>query len=330
MEERKYASNRAWQDTIPEGGYRYSVSFEDFGDETFAKAVAEEIKAVVVVFSKHLAVSFLDGFTFANDYKAALNNLERGFHVNKEITPTETEGRVSLGMPLTIVADGKIKTRVVLRSHVAADLVSENEEIARNARSVILYMLASGALTGLIANKFPQQILSPVSHPYEELLFTYTTGVFEAYFCSSVSTWSDKQVEDYERMVLLVLKDVFAQIPENREAYRHGGDLEEFFDTSARKIAEVLITLARVFGAYKARGRALAEDSCVVRFLEEHNLNRWASLFWNDLEGFDAGLEEWADYTEIFFVHRHFERLMAYFGIVPDRTDGPGAYVHVL
>ena len=92
----------------------------------------------------------------------------------------------------------------------------------------------------------------------------------------------------------------------------------------------MLITLARVFGAYKARGHALAEDSCVLKFLEEHNLNRWASLFWNDLEGFDAGLEEWTDYTEIFFVHRHFERLMTHCGIVPDRTDSPGAYIHVL
>ncbi len=59
LEERQYASQRAWQDTIPEGGYSYPVSFKDFGDETFAEAVAEEIKAVVAAFSKHLPISFL-------------------------------------------------------------------------------------------------------------------------------------------------------------------------------------------------------------------------------------------------------------------------------
>ena len=327
--ERHYASKRAWGGAVPEGGLNYSVTFEGFGDETFAKSVAERVNSIVAAFSKQLPVSSIDGFTFAEDYSKALNSLERGFATSKEITPTETKERVGVGMPLSIVSDGKIKTRVVLRSSIAADLVSDNEEAVREACGVIFHMLARGALTELMANKFPRQILKPVRDTYEAFLYGYTSGVFEAYFCASLSIWSERQVKGYEEMALSALRDAFVRIPDERRTYSHHGDLNQFFNAAAFQVTDVLTSLARVFGAYKARGQAMAEDSGIMEFLAERDLDRWVNLFREDLEGFDKELEGWTDFTEIFFVHRHFERLIAHFGIVPDRTEGPGAYIHI-
>ena len=327
--ERQYASRKGWSGEISEGRQSFSVSLADFGDETFAKAVSEEIKVLIVAFSKYLPVSTIDGFTFAHDYKTALNSLDRGFEINKEITPTETEEFVGVGMPITIVSDGKVKTRVVLRSSVAIGLVSDNEECVCNAQSAVIYMLASGALTSLMANKFPQQILKPVRDSYEAFLYGYTSGVFEAYFCASVSSWNERWVENYERLALSALRHALVQIPDRRKAYRRHGDLNGFFEASALLITNVLTSLARMFGAQKACDGDMSEASCLFELLAEQDLDQWAHLFRKDLKGFDARLEDWADFNEIFFVHRHFERLMAHFGIVPDRTDGLGAYIHV-
>lgn len=327
--ERQYALTKAWRDEVSEGGQSFSVFLRDFGDETLAKTVAEEIKALVVSFSKYLPVSSIDGFTFAHDYKAALNSLDRGFDINKDVTPTETEELVSVGMPLAIVSDGKVKTRVILRSTVAVDLVSDNEEYVADARSVVVHMLASGALTSLIANKFPQQILKPVRDSYEAFLYGYTSGIFDSYFCASISTLNERQIDNYERLALSILRNALVQIPDERKAYRRHGDLNEFFETSATLIANMLTSLARMLGAYKAHGHVMSKASCLLGLLAEHDLDQWADLFKRDLEGFDAGLEYWADFTEILFVNRHFERLMVHFGIVPDRIKGPGAYIHV-
>ena len=63
--------------------------------------------------------------------------------------------------------------------------------------------------------------------------------------------------------------------------------------------------------------------------LTEVGLSDWAVLLKADLEEFEKGLDEWAKFEELFFVHRHFQRILAHFGIIPDRYDGEGVYVHL-
>ena len=49
----------------------------------------------------------------------------------------------------------------------------------------------------------------------------------------------------------------------------------------------------------------------------------------NDLNEFKAEINNWTDFEEIFFVNRHFERLMAQGGLFLERTDDKGIYVKV-
>ena len=324
-----YAGNRSWKSTVEEETQQYFVSFEDFGDEEFLKSVAKEINAVVIGFAKHLPISSIEGFVFANDYKTALNRTDRGIEPIEEIVPLETEGFIGIGMPLPVVANERIKTRVVLRAMVAVDLISKDSALAEDARSVILHMLASSALRGLIATKFPDLISRPVYDQFEAFLHDYTSGVFEAYFCASFSTKNEKQLERHEDLALAALRKAFNEIPVRRKVYIQGGDLESFFAESANLSVNALSLLAALFGAYKSFGQAIPHSNAVLALLAEYELDQWADLFSADLAAFHAGLDEWAEFEEMFFVHRHFQRFLAHFGIVPDRHDGPGAYVHV-
>lgn len=329
-EDELYAADRAWKEMSVDEGFQYTVTFEDFGDENLLRTVSNEIKPVVMDFSGRLPISSLEGFTFAQDYKAALNRPDRGIETSEDIAPTETEEYLGVGMPLAVVSNGMIKTRVVLRAMIADYLISEDQELVADGRRIITHMLASSALRGLITNKFPNQVLRPINDQFEAFLYDYTSGIFEAYFCAYASTGGEFQLEHRESLALGALKLAVEQIPDKRRAYRLHGDIEGFFDASAIMIQNVLTFTAALFGSYKACGLVLHESSPISVLLAEHELDRWAELFRADLEGFHAGLEQWADFTEIFFINRHFQRLLAHFGIVPDRhDDGFGAYVHV-
>ena len=328
-EDKLYAADRSWKEMAVDEKFQYTVTFEDFGDEKLLLAVSNEINAVVMDFSSRFPISSLEGFIFAQDYKAALNRPDRGIETSEDITPTKTEEYLGVGMPLAVVSNGMIKTRVVLRATVAAYLLSEHQALVEDGRRILIHMLANSALRGLIANKFPKQVLKPVCDQFEAFLYDYTSGIFEAYYCAYVSTEGEFQLEDRESLALEALKLAVEQIPDKRRDYRLDGDIEGFFNASAIMIQNVLTFTAALFGSYKACGLVLDESSPISVLLAEHELYRWAELFRADIEGFHAGLEQWADFTEIFFINRHFQRLLAHFGIVPDRHDGFGAYVHV-
>lgn len=134
-EEERYASTRSWGDAASRTSC--TVSLLDFGDKALLESAAREIKAVISVFAKRLPISSIDGFTFALDYAEALKSLPRGFEASREITPTENEEFVGVGQPVTVVMDGQVKTRGVLRGYIAANLISDSEERVEDARSLI-------------------------------------------------------------------------------------------------------------------------------------------------------------------------------------------------
>ena len=266
---------------------------------------------------------------FANDYKGALNRTDRGIGQVQEIDPVESREFVGIGMPLAVMSDRVMKTRIVLRACVAVNLVSENTAFAEDARSVMFHMLASSALRGLIAAKFPSQLLKPVCDQFEAFLHDYASGLFEAYFCAMLSTGSERDLERRENLALAALRKAFEEIPTKRKEYIGGGSLESFFSGSANLVVNALSFLAALFGAYKGLGQTIPRSSAVLTVLGEHGLGEWARHFDADLAAFETELDSWAEFEESFFVHRHFQRLSAHFGIVPDRHRGPGAYVHV-
>ena len=232
-------------------------------------------------------------------------------------------------MQLDSISNGAFRTRVVLRETVAVDLISRDVAVATEARGVIVQLLASSALRSLIADRFPNRVSKATDDQFEAHLHQYTSGVVESYFAASLATGSDEDTERHECLALTSLQNALEEIPRMRRAYIRGGDLDRFFHESAVMIARVLSFLAALFGAYKGRGLELPPSNSVLVILRKHGLDKWADLFRSDLEAFDAGLEQWVDYREVFFVHRHFQRLMAEFGIMPDRYAGPGVYVHV-
>lgn len=329
IEKESQAANISWSSVVSKERHEYYVRFADFGDETYAKSVADMINPIVVAISKYYPIPSLEGFVFAIDYKAELNMNNRGIDSVKEINPIESDEYIGIGMPISVVSDGQIKTRIVFRASVAVDLISDDPVYQGNAQFVVLHMLASCALRGLIAAKFPDQVLKPVPDQFEAFLYHHSAGLFEVYFCTSLSTGSQERADWFEEMALMNLKKAFEGILEKRMEYLRGGDIEAFFSVAADLSENALSFLAMMFGAYRGLNLQLQQTSPVMSYLAEKELIDWAELFNADLAGFMSGLEEWAEFEEIFFVNRHFQRFLVHFGIMPDRHNSDGAYIHV-
>ena len=323
------AAEISWASGDQTNLFSIPVTFLDFKDETFCKEVADMLTSIITSFAKHLPVSGVAGFVFAHNYKAALNSIERGFETSSEITPIEDESRIGVGMPLTILEDGEAKTKVVLRSSIAVNLVSEDDEIRSEAIGTIEHMLASAALTRLMANKFPDKILKRVDDEYEGMLFNYTGGVFDEYFRASISCFSEKLLKFYEELAHENLDAVLVQVPKLRREYRRHGDMDRLFPETSVLIKNLMMAMARLLGTMKCQNVELTEGSVLERLLSKNGLLSWYTLFRNDLMSFDEGLETWAQFEEIFFVNRHFERLAFQFSLIPEPMGKTGIYMHV-
>ena len=324
----EHGPERSWADANQKDGGLLQVSFLDFGDDALATAVVEQLKPLVEAFAARMPIYAMEGFTFAHDYREGLKSVGLGGVTTSDITPTDTEGLSTIGTPITFRSNGEAKTRGVLHSSVAADLISEEHERVEDAQRAVTSLLASCALAGLIAVRFPERTLKPLEDSYEALLHHYTSGVFEAFFCASHSTLNAAQLDHFEALALTALRNVFEEIPRLRRGYSKDLNLEGYFEASARLVGDALTAVARFFGAYSGLGREILPESGILELLAEHELHQWASLFKKDLEGFREELGDWVDYDDVLFVHRHFQRVMGHFGMMPDRTDGPGAYVY--
>lgn len=322
-------ANRSWLCEDDSNEHSFTVTLHDFGDEQFAKTISEELQSIMIAFNRHLPTSGLKGFVIANDFRSALNSVDRGFETKSDLSPIEDEHQIGVGRALSVLTEGKIRTVVVLRSSVAAGLLSENGERKEDALDVIIYMLASTALTTLIQNKFPNQILNKIDNEYERTLYAFTKGVFDCYFCASISCLSAHYLEPFEKVAESALVEMIEKIPNSRRDYQIHGDMDKLFPDSACFIGDFLSATARYLGCLRCQAKELDPDSSLSKCLDKHGLTNWIELFRKDLKAFDERLENWARFEEIFFVNRHFERLSAQLGLIPEPSSAGQIYVHV-
>ena len=306
-----------------------SITFLDFGDQRLLTNVANSISMLLETAAGSFPVDSVSGFTFANDYKSAVKRVGQRVDSMKDFEPIETQRYTGVGIPITTISNGYISTHLVFRSSVALDLICETKERNEDANMIICNLLASASLKDLLVSKFPQQSLKPIQDAYEASLYTFTYRVFNAFFCCSVSKLNKRQLKSYEDLALSALQRTVKEIPNMRRAYRNHRNIETLYSQSADLISHLLVCFAMIFGTYSAVDRELPANSKLAEALKKHELINWANLFYKDLNEYKAEINYWTDFEEMFFVNRHFERLMAQSGLFLEPTDDEGIYVNV-
>lgn len=317
-----------WTDLSTGDGFSYSVCFRDFGDEPYAQTVAESLNEAVKMFGGHLPIHRLDGITFAIDYAAALQELDRGLGVDRGIDPSAVANPNGVAMPLAVRRDDGIKTHVVLRGYLAEQLISEDETQSGDAISVICYCLGTAAFNALLEGKFPGTLHSPYSNSYEGWLYRYNDTLPATYFSTRLVAPNMETLEFYSEQAHLQLEQMISVTKDAHAQYHEGGDHERYFEICAAHVSGFMTAIARFFAARASMIGPHRPGGLLDRTLTQLELWKWSKLFEEDLAAFDRRLEDWANLDEMFFLNRHFERLLFEVGVLPDQMNDGSLYVH--
>ena len=313
-----------WSDLSADEDFSYSVVLNDFGDEAYEQRVTEILKIVIEVFEdKFIPIHRLDGITFAVDYAEALQKLDRGPGVNRGIAPSAGANPDSVAMPIAVRRDDSIKTHIVIRDNLAQQLISEDETQLRMAIPVIYQCLGFAAFNALLEGKFPGTLLSPHVDPYEDWLFKYNDALLATYFSISLLTADNEMLEFYDELVITQLNQVPSTIIDAHAQYQADNDYERFFGTCAVCVSGFMTAMTKYLAARAAAIGPHRPEGLLDETLAQFQLLKWSKLFEKDLAEFNRRLEDWTILDEMYFLNRHFERLLFEVGIFPDQlTDG--------
>jgi hypothetical protein len=89
-----------------------------------------------------------------------------------------------------------------------------------------------------------------------------------------------------------------------------------------------MTAMARFFAARASMIGPHRPNGILDRTLTQLELLKWSKLFEEDLAAFDRRVEDWANFDEVFFLNRHFERLLFEVGVLPDQMNDGSLYVH--
>ncbi len=317
-----------WTDLSAGEGYTYSVFFKDFGDESYAQRIAQSLNATVKAFGQHLPIHRLDGITFAIDYSAALQEIDRGLGVSRGIDPSAGTNPNGVAMPLAVRRDDGIKTHVVLRGYLAEQLISEDETQSGEAISIICYCLGTVAFNALVEGKFPGTLLSQYSDRYEGWLYRYNDTLPTTYFSTRLVTPTMETLEFYSEQAHLQLEQMISVTKDAHARYHEDGDHERFFEVCATHVSAFMSEIGRFFAARASMIGPHRPNGLLDRTLTQLELLKWSKLFEEDLAAFYRRVEDWANFEDVFFLNRHFERLLFEVGVLPDQMNDGALYVH--
>ncbi|HEY3799096.1 MAG TPA: hypothetical protein VGL58_12135 [Caulobacteraceae bacterium] len=315
-------------------GFRYEVSFRDFGDQEYCESVAATLNYIFGEMAKQMPLGRLDGVTFANDYAAALSELDRGVEGAQPAETVPEDVGLGLAMAPLIVRDDVVKARIVMRGGLADALVSDDADQSMGALHVLVHQLAFVAYVDLLDTALPGHLLRPIDDPMDGCLFRAVNSALDAYVASCISAaFGDQEalLTQWRDLLIAFLDQAQQTIPPARLAYRYDADLDKLLDVALGAIHLVLEAAARLLGHCAALHLSPFDgEGLLAAALDRSCLRLWLETFRRDLERFWNRRGAWETFDEFLLFNRHVERLLWQFGIFPwHPPEGSGWRVEV-
>ena len=303
----------------------YSTQFIDCADEATGQQISHVVNTIVSAFAQHFSLGRLDGITFASDYAAALRDLDRGFPSSAPLTPTDEDYAVGVGMVPTVLRDGVLKGRVIIRGGLGHAMIGDDEADRSLAVRAVVYLLAQVAWIELFDKALPGVMLNPIEDPYEALLYTHADGIGSGYFSARISAGFDPEIgEGYRANLVTVLERSRERILPARLTYRYDGDLDKLLHIALNAVRTILGHAAELLGHYDGLSQSsLDEVGELKAALDRLGLRAWFEMYHRDLRANWDCYGEWTSVSKFFVFNRHIERVLWQFGIFLWRTaDG--------
>jgi hypothetical protein len=307
----------------------FSLTCVGFEGTDAAAALSEIVHAVVQELSRNIPLLSLDGIVFADDYAAAVRNIDRGDpSLGTDSAQSREYGR-GVAKPVKVIRNGVPKIQLVIDASIAVELLSGDHDHQQGALHILVNMLASIAHSDLHEIKLPSLTPAP---PNEVVRFLYR-WISKApgnYFSARESAFIDPSAG--ERLATLVVDSLASarqSIENARLQYRIDNDLDCLLTKAMPPISYVLEHAAEWLG--HRDGLPDQDDFPGAKLptkLEALELHHWLELFGRDLRELYSDGEHFTT-DRLFALSGHVERLLWTVQMFPWPMDDGSLYVSV-
>lgn len=165
----------------------FPLHFPDSADEETAQRIGAVVQVIVSAIADRIPLGRLEGVTFANDYEAALLQLDRGFGATASLQPIDEKFGVSVAMAPTVLRDGVLKTHIVMRGSFGQALASADEPSRDAAIHMFVTQLAHAGCLELVEQALPGFSLTKIENRFEAQRYACVDPAWSGYLVSRVS-----------------------------------------------------------------------------------------------------------------------------------------------
>jgi hypothetical protein len=309
--------------------FSYSLTCVGFEGTDAAAALGEIVHAVVLELSRNMPLRSLDGIVFADDYAAAVRNVDRGDpSLGTDSTQSREYGR-AVAKPVKVIRSGAPKTQLVMDASIAAGLLSGDHAHQQGALHILVKALASIAHSDLYESKLPTLTPTP---PNEAIRFLYPwiSTAPGNYFSARESAFIDPTAG--ERLATLVIDSLTSarqSIENSRLQYRLDNDLGSLLTKALPPISFVLGHAAEWLGHKDGLpDQDQFPGAMLLAKLQDFELHHWLELFGRDLRTLYAADEQFTT-ERVFALSGHVERLLWTVQLFPWPMDDGSLFVSV-
>jgi hypothetical protein len=269
----------------------YQLTFSGLGTQEEIARCRDRTQRLVNALRAGFNLDCLDGITFATDFKAALEELDRGFDVNT--TPEVEPDHMAQGAATAVVLRGGVpKIRIILNGYYAAALVGEETQTAEAVIHLIVAGVVQSDTLGRIEKTLAGFLLEPVTtSDHNAVLHCAVRKALRAYRYARDSAEfgaSDLIEVEFSKYLTDTFEAAYASVARAKEEHSATPNFSRLFEVAHEAAKCILISTARLIGHRHGMGKheILAADASVRAALMARKLTSWAEVFSNDLQRF--------------------------------------------
>lgn len=179
-----------------------------FSSETEARELRNTAFEFLKYFGRFLDLEGLDGVTIADDYTAALAEIDRGFQATKAPAPSRDLFGEGCAMSLPVVRDGVLKTHIVLDSRLLRPLLDNEAPLHGVAIHSLCHEAAHSHDHRIQSRAFPGLYATQIPDYRDGLLLNLALLCWGEYIASRLSApyGTPDYCEEYENVVCPMLE----------------------------------------------------------------------------------------------------------------------------
>ena len=311
---------------------QYEIRLADFGDEKLLDELKNVVARVVTLYGKVSPLRRLDGFTFASDYKSALQSVDRGYQDANPADTISDEFGVGHAQAVLVVREGRIKARIIVRAEIALAVLGQDTKAAEYSLRILIWELAEVAFIEQLDETLPGFLLRPYEDYYAAIHFGAVYPAIVAYFATrgSAGFGADEYFEALTRESIAEAFDRIRQtIERERKAFGEDRNVDRFYTSALGVVSHLLCSCAAFLGQKAGAAEPLFnENDDLSTKLSELGLLGWFDIFQRDLETLWTERGRWSSFGSFVALGLHAERLLWRMGVFPQRLPGGQTYLN--